>query len=123
MDNSVRDSEIARDESTHAAEDSTVRFCRTSPTRGAAARRRPRPVTVDFRDSYPSPPPADRDVGSCAKQKQISAVSTVPAVASVSANSRHAVVLVFVNQTVIVARRRADRHRVLVWRVTLDKVG
>ena len=37
-----------------------------------------------------------------AKQKQISAVANVPAVASVSANPDHAVVLVFVNQTVIV---------------------
>ena len=47
-----------------------------------------------------------------AKEKQISAVATVPAAASVSAEPNHAVVLVFVNQTVVVGTGRADRHRV-----------
>ncbi len=67
-------------------------------------------LTGDFRDSYTS---LTNDVViPGAKQKQISAVATVPAVASVSANPSHAVVLVFVNQTVIVGQDRADRHRV-----------
>ena len=67
-------------------------------------------LTGDFRDSYTS---LTNDVViPGAKQKQISAVATVPAMASVSADPNHAVVLVFVNQTVVVGQRRADRHRV-----------
>ena len=111
MDNSVRDSEIARDESMQAAKDSTIALLSYKPDTveqqlGAARDL----LTGDFRDSYTS---LTNDVViPGAKQKQISAVATVPAVASVSANPRHAVVLVFVNQTVIVGQDRADRHRV-----------
>jgi Mce-associated membrane protein len=57
-----------------------------------------------------------------AKQKQISAVATVPAMASVSADPRHAVVLVFVNQTVVVGQD-APTDTASSVRVTLDKVG
>ena len=87
------------------------RCCRTSPTPWSSSSARARDLlTGDFRDSYTS---LTNDVViPGAKQKQISAVATVPAVASVSADPRHAVVLVFVNQTVIVGTGRADRHRV-----------
>ncbi|MDT5144897.1 MAG: Mce-associated rane protein [Mycobacterium sp.] len=56
------------------------------------------------------------------KQKQISATATVPAAASVSAESRHAVVLVFVDQTVVVGSD-APADTTSAIRVTLDKTS
>jgi Mce-associated membrane protein len=55
-----------------------------------------------------------------AKQKQISAVATVPAAASVSTIADHAVVLVFVNQTVIIGSDPPANSTSSV-RVTLQK--
>jgi Mce-associated membrane protein len=55
-----------------------------------------------------------------AKQKQISAVATVPAAASVSTTADHAVVLVFVNQTVIIGADPPANSTSSV-RVTLQK--
>ena len=121
MDNSVRDNERARDESVQAAKDSTIALLSYKPDTverqlGAARDL----LTGDFRDSYTS---LTNDVViPGAKQKQISAVATVPAVASVSANPRHAVALVFVNQTVIVGQD-APTDTASSVRVTLDKVG
>jgi Mce-associated membrane protein len=57
-----------------------------------------------------------------AKQQQISAVATVPRAASVSAEPNHAVVLVFVNQTVVVGTD-APTNTASSVRVTLDKHG
>src|ERR1700746_14830 len=57
-----------------------------------------------------------------AKQKQISAVATVPAAASTSATGNHAVMLLFVNQTVIIGQD-APTNTASSVRVTLDKVG
>ena len=48
-------------------------------------------------------------------------MATVPAMASASANSNHAVVLVFVNQTVVGQDAPTDTASSV--RVTLDKVG
>jgi Mce-associated membrane protein len=77
-------------------------------------------LTSDFRDQYTS---LTNDVViPGAKQKQISAVATVPATALVSASPRHAVVLVFVNQTVIVGQD-APTDTASSVRVTLDKSG
>jgi Mce-associated membrane protein len=121
MDNSVRDSETARDESVRAAKDSTIALLSYKPETveqqlGAARAL----LTGDFRDSYTS---LTNDVViPGAKQKQISAVATVPAVASVAAKANHAVVLVFVNQTVIVGQDAPSDSASSV-RVTLDKVG
>ena len=121
MDNSVRDSEIARDQSVQAAKDSTIALLSYKPETveqqlGAARDL----LTGDFRDSYTS---LTNDVViPGAKQKQISAVATVPAMASVSADPRHAVVLVFVNQTVIVGQD-APTDTASSVRVTLDKIG
>jgi Mce-associated membrane protein len=121
MDNSVRNDEAARDESIKAAKDSTVALLSYKPETveqqlGAARNL----LTGDFRDSYTS---LTNDVViPGAKQKQISAVATVPAAASVSANPRHAVVLVFVNQTVIVGQD-APTDTASSVRVTLDKIG
>jgi Mce-associated membrane protein len=55
-----------------------------------------------------------------AKQQQISAVATVPKVGSVSADPRHAVVLVFVNQAVVVGAD-APTNTASSVRVTLEK--
>jgi Mce-associated membrane protein len=121
MDNSVRDSEIARDQSVQVAKDSTIALLSYKPDTveqqlGAARDL----LTGDFRDSYTS---LTNDVViPGAKQKQISAVATVPAMASVSADPRHAVVLVFVNQTVIVGQD-APTDTASSVRVTLDKIG
>jgi Mce-associated membrane protein len=120
-DNSVRDSARARDTSVQAARDSTVALLSYKPDsveqQLTAARDR---LTGEFRDSYTS---LTRDVViPGAKQKQISAVATVPAAASVSAKPNRAVVLVFVNQTVIVGQD-APTDTASAVRVTLDKVG
>jgi Mce-associated membrane protein len=56
-----------------------------------------------------------------AKEKQISAVATVPAAAATAATDHHAVVLLFVNQTVTVAQDPPTNTASTV-RVTLDKV-
>jgi Mce-associated membrane protein len=121
MDNSVRNSETARIDSMQAAKDSTIALLSYKPDTveqqlGAARDL----LTGDFRDSYTS---LTHDVViPGAKQKQISAVATVPAVASVSAKPNQAVVLVFVNQTVIVGKD-APTDTASSVRVTLDKVG
>jgi Mce-associated membrane protein len=121
MDNSVRNSETARIESVQTAKDSTIALLSYKPDTveqqlGAARDL----LTGDFRDSYTS---LTNDVViPGAKQKQISAVATVPAVASVSAKPNQAVVLVFVNQTVIVGQD-APTDTASSVRVTLDKVG
>jgi Mce-associated membrane protein len=98
-DASIRQSEMARIESVQAATDSTIALLCYKPATvekdlGSAQDR----LTGDFKKSYAS---ITHDVvipGS--KQKQISAVATVPAAASVSATENDAVVLVFVDQTV-----------------------
>jgi Mce-associated membrane protein len=121
MDNSVRDSEVARDASMQAAKDSTVALLSYKPDTVEKQLGDARNLlTGDFRDSYTS---LTNDVViPGAKQKQISAVATVPAAASVSAEPNHAVVLVFVNQTVIVGQD-APTDTASSVRVTLDKIG
>jgi Mce-associated membrane protein len=121
MDNSVRNNVIARDESIKAAKDSTIALLSYKPETVEQQLNAARDLlSGDFRDSYTS---LTKDVViPGAKQKQISAVATVPAAASVSANPRHAVVLVFVNQTVIVGQT-APTDTASSVRVTLDKVG
>jgi Mce-associated membrane protein len=120
MDNTVRDNERARGESVQTAKDSTVKLLSykadTVEQQLGAARDL---LTGDFRDSYTS---LTSDVViPGAKQKQISAVATVPVAASVSANPHEAVVLVFVNQTVVVGLD-APTDTASSVRVTLDKV-
>jgi Mce-associated membrane protein len=121
MDNSVRDSENARDASVQAAKDSTTALLSYKPDTVEQQLNAARDLlTGEFRDSYTS---LTNDVViPGAKQKQIAAVATVPAAASVSAKPNHAVVLVFVNQTVIVGQD-APTDTASSVRVTLDKVG
>ncbi|MCU1694196.1 MAG: hypothetical protein JWR34_259 [Mycobacterium sp.] len=83
----------------------------------AAARDR---LTGTFRDSYGA---LIHDVViPGAQQKQISAVATVPAAASVSATPDHAVVLVFVDQSVTVGADTPTSTASSV-KVTLDRIG
>jgi Mce-associated membrane protein len=120
VDGTARDAEVARAESVQAAIDSTVAMLSYRPDTVAqnlsAARDR---MTGGFRDSYTS---LTNDVViPGAKQRQISAVATVPAAASVSATPTHAVVLVFVNQTTIIGNDAPSDTASRV-KVTLEKV-
>ncbi|MEW5808345.1 MAG: hypothetical protein AB1925_02740 [Actinomycetota bacterium] len=117
----VRDSRIAAATSMQAARDSTIALLSYTPDKvdqqlGAARDL----LTGEFRDSYTS---LTNDVViPGAKQKQIAAVASVPAAASVSATPQEAVVLVFVNQTVTVGQDAPTDTNSSV-RVTLEKVG
>lgn len=120
MDSGVRESDVARGESMQAAKDSTVALLSYKPDtveqQLTAARDR---LTGDFRNEYTDL--TNNVVIPGAKQKQISAVASVPAAASVSANPGHAVVLLFVNQTVNVGNS-APTDTASSVRVTMDKV-
>jgi Mce-associated membrane protein len=121
QDSSVRDADTARIESIQAARDSTVALLsyRTDTVENDLGAARDR-LTGQFKDSYTS---LTRDVvipGS--KQKKISAVATVPAAASVSADPNRAVVLVFVNQTTTVGTG-APTDTASSVRVALEKIG
>jgi len=121
QDGSAREAQTARAESVQAAIDSTVALLSYRPdtveTDLDAAKSR---LTGTFLDAYTK---LTHDlVIPGAKQKQISAVATVPAAAAASATPTHAVVLLFVNQSVIVGQSAPTSTASSV-RVTLDKVG
>jgi Mce-associated membrane protein len=120
QDASMRNADIARIESVQAAKDSTIAMLSYQPDTAeqqlAAAADR---LTGQFRDSYRSLT-ADIVIPA-AKQKHISAVASVPAVGSVSANPHQAVVLIFANQTVVVGDGVPTDTASSV-RVALDKV-
>jgi Mce-associated membrane protein len=121
QDGSAREAGAARTESVRAATDSTIALLSYKPDTVEkdldAARGR---LTGSFLNAYTS---LTHDVViPGAKQKQISAVATVPAAASTSANENHAVVLLFVNQSVIIGQDAPTSTASSV-RVTLDKVG
>lgn len=122
LDSGVRDSDAARDKSMQAAKDSTVALLSYKPDtveqQLTAARDR---LTGEFRDQYTEL--TTNVVIPGAKQKQISAVASVPAAASVSANPGQAVVLLFVNQTVTVGTGGVPADTASSVRITLDKVG
>jgi len=107
-------------DSMNAARDSTIKMLSYKPETVDQQLNAARDLlTGDFRDSYTS---LITDVViPGAQQKKISAVASVPAVASVSADPKHAVVLVFVNQTVVVGQDMPSDTASSV-RVTLDKV-
>lgn len=121
QDATARDADVARGASVQAAKDATVRMLSYQPDtvdRDLEAARKL--LTGDFQNSYTS---LTHDVViPGAKQRRISAVATVPAAASVSASPRHAVVVVFVDQTVVVGSE-APSDTASTVRVTLDKVG
>ncbi len=121
LDSGVRDSDVAREKSMQAAKDSTVALLSYKPDtveqQLTAARDR---LTGEFRDQYTDL--TNNVVIPGAKEKQISAVASVPAAASVSANPGEAVVLLFVNQTVTVGNGVPTDTASSV-RITLDKFG
>ena len=57
-----------------------------------------------------------------AKEKQISAIATVPAAASITATHNHAVVLVFIDQSIVIGAD-APTSTASTVRVTLEKDG
>lgn len=121
QDASVRDGAGARAESVRAATDGTIALLSYKPDTVQkdleAARGR---MTGQFLNSYTS---LTRDVViPGAQQRQVSAVATVPAAASVRATQNHAVVLLFVNQTVSI-KQDAPTSTASTVRVALDKVG
>jgi Mce-associated membrane protein len=120
-DNSVRDNTLAGIESVQAAKDSTVALLSYKPETVEKQLGDARSLlTGEFRQSYTDL--TTNVVIPGAKQQQISASARVPAAASVSANPQHAVVLVFVNQTVVIGTGAPSDTASSV-RVTLDKVG
>ena len=121
QDGTAREAHAAGVESVHAAVDSTVALLSYRPDTVEkdldAAKGR---LTGTFLNAYTS---LTHDVViPGAKQKQISAVATVPAAASTSATPTHAVVLLFVDQTVTIGKD-APTNTASSVRVTLDKVG
>jgi Mce-associated membrane protein len=121
QDGSAREAGVARAESVRAATDSTIALLSYKPDTVEkdldAARSR---LTGSFLNAYTS---LTHDVViPGAKQKQISAIATVPAAASTSATENHSVVLLFVNQSVIIGQDAPTSTASSV-RVTLDKVG
>lgn len=119
QDSSTRVLQIARVESVAAAEDSTIAMLSyhadTAEKELNEARSR---LTGEFAESYTQ---LINDVvipGS--KRQHISTTATVPAGASVSATTNHAVALLFVNQTAIV-NDSPPQETVSSVRVTLEK--
>lgn len=116
---SARETQSARIESVQVAAESTIKILSYSPDSVDhdldTARDR---LTGTFRDAYTQ---LTHDVvipGS--KQKKISAVATVPAATSISASSNRAVVMVFVNQSIMVGNDPPSSTASTV-RITLDK--
>lgn len=112
--------DMATTESVQAATDATVALLSYKPDTVDKeledARSR---LTGQFLDSYTS---LTRDVViPGAQQKKITATATVPAAAPVSASSDHAVVLLFVNQTVTVGAD-APTNSASTVQVSLDRI-
>ena len=112
--------EAAGTEAIQAAKDSTVALLSYNPDTVEQQLTDARSLlTGEFRDSYTT---LTNDVViPGAEQQRISAVATVPRAASVSTEIGHAVVLVFVNQTVVVDNAEPTATLSSV-RVILDKV-
>lgn len=120
QDNSVADSSRAGIESAQAAKDATVAILSYTPDKVEEQLNGARNLlSGDFQESYTGL--INDVVIPGAKQKQISAVATVPGASVVSAEPNHAVVLVFVNQTVVVGTDAPTSTASSV-SVTLDKV-
>ena len=120
LDGTARESRAAAEASVRAASDSTIAILSYKPETvdqdlKAAADRLAEP----FRQQYTQL--VNDVVAPGAKQQHISAVATVPAAASVSATGKHAVVLVFVDQTTTIGNDAPSQSTSSV-RVTLDKV-
>jgi Mce-associated membrane protein len=120
LDGTARESRAAAEQSIRAASDSTIAILSYKPESvdqelKAAADR----LSEPFRQQYTQL--VNDVVAPGAKQQHISAVATVPAAASVSATGKHAVVLVFVDQTTTIGSDAPTQSTSSV-RVSLDKV-
>ncbi|MBX8690353.1 hypothetical protein HGA11_28480 [Mycolicibacterium septicum DSM 44393] len=120
-DRAARVSQAAAQSSMQAARDATVELLSYNPDNAKAKLTAARDLlTGDFRDAYTS---LTNDVViPGAEQKRISATATVPAVSTTSASASHAVVLVFVNQSVVIGNDAPSETASAV-EVTLDKSG
>jgi Mce-associated membrane protein len=121
LDGTARESQAAAGQSVRAASDSTIAILSykaetVDQDLKAAADRLAEP----FRQQYTQL--VNDVVAPGAKQQHISAVATVPAAASVSATGKHAVVLVFVDQTTTIGNDTPSQSTSSV-RVSLEKVG
>jgi Mce-associated membrane protein len=121
QDISAREAAVAGAESMRAATDSTIALLSYKPDSVQkdlqAARSR---LIGTFLDSYTQ---LILDVViPGARQKQISAVATVPAAASVQASGNHAEVLLFVDQIITVGND-APTNTASSVRITLDKLN
>jgi Mce-associated membrane protein len=118
---SAHDPAALRAETIRIASDDAVALLSYQPESAdkqlGAARER---LTGDFKDAYTAL--TRQMIIPGAKEKHISAVVKVSAAASVSATDRHAVVLVFANQTVTVGEG-VPTDTAPVVRVVLDKVN
>ena len=120
LDGTARESRAAAEQSIRAASDSTVAILSYKPETvdrdlKAAADRLAEP----FRQQYTQL--VNDVVAPGAKQQHITALATVPAAASVSATGKHAVVLVFVDQTTTIGNDAPTQSTSSV-RVSLEKV-
>jgi Mce-associated membrane protein len=113
--------ELARIASVQAATESTVAMLSYQPDTAQKDLNSVRDrLTGQFRDSYTSL--INDMVIPGAKEKQVSAVASIPAAALMSASDTHAVVLLYVNQTLSMGKNPPTNTASSV-RVTLDKVG
>jgi Mce-associated membrane protein len=120
LDGTARESRAAADASVRAASESTIAILSYKPETvdrdlKAAAER----LTAGFRQQYTQL--VNDVVAPGAKQQHITAVATVPAAASVSATGKHAVALVFVDQTTTIGNDAPTQTTSSV-RVSLEKV-
>lgn len=120
VDDSVRTDDEVRTETVQAASDSTVKLLSYTPDQveqqlGDARNL----ITGPFLDTYTAL--INDVVIPGAKEKQIAATASVPQAAAVSADPDRAVVLVFVNQSVVVGTA-APANTASSVRVTMDKV-
>jgi len=121
VNGSANDIALARTESVRVASEDTVVLLSYKPDSverdlGAARER----LTGDFKDAYTT---LTREVViPGAREKHILAVAKVNAAAPVSATANHAVVLLFVNQTVTVGDGTPTDTQPVI-RATLDKVN
>jgi Mce-associated membrane protein len=121
LDGSAQDSAALRAETVRIGSEDAVALLSYKPESvdkdlGVARER----LTGDFKDAYTAL--TRQVVIPGAKEKHISAVAKASAAASVSATASHAVVLVFVNQTVTVGEG-VPTDTAPVVRVVLDKVN
>jgi Mce-associated membrane protein len=121
VDGSSTDIELARTESVRAASEDTVALLSykadsVEKDLGAARER----LTGEFKDAYTEM--TRQVVIPGAKEKHISSAAKVKAAASVSATANHAVVLLFVDQTVNIGDGAPTDTQPVI-RTTLDKVN